>query len=106
MFRSSFSARTLFQYRIHTLLLRYSDVEQSVHEMEKNAQWTNKKSVQLPSNTNLAGGYILITTVLCMGISEIQNAEMKTQLSGTFILLGKLLLGSSYSLRLDFSITA
>ena len=58
-------------------LLHYSDLEQSVHEIETNAQWANEKSVQLPSNTNLAGGYILITTVLCMGISEIQ----KTQLS-------------------------
>ena len=90
-FRSSFSARTLFQYRIHTLLLRYSDLEQNVHKMEKNAQWTSEKSVQLPSNTNLAGGYTLITTVLCMGISEVQNAGMKTQLSGKFIRLGKLL---------------
>ena len=36
-------------------------------EMEKNAQWTNEKSVQLPSNTNLADGYILINTVLCNG---------------------------------------
>ena len=90
-FRSSFSARTLFQYRIHTLLLRYSDLVQNVHEMEKSAQWTSEKSVQLPSNTNLAGGDILITTVLCMGISEIQNAGMKTQLSGKFIRLGKLL---------------
>ena len=68
-------------------LLRYSDLEQNVHEIETNAQWTNEKSVQPPSNTNLAGGYILITTVLCMGISEIQ----KTQLSGKFIQLGKLL---------------
>ena len=90
-FRSSFSARTLFQYRIHTLSLRYSDLEQNVHEMEKNAQWTSEKSVQLPSNTNLAGGYILITTVLYIGISEIQNAGMKTQLSGKFIRLDKLL---------------
>ena len=90
-FRFSFSARTLFLYRIRTLLLRYSDLEQNVHEMEKNAQWTSEKSVQLPSNTNLAGGYILITTVLCMGISKIQNAGMKTQLSGKFIRLGKLL---------------
>ena len=89
-FRSSFSARTLFQYRIHTLLLRYSGLEQNVHELEKNAQWTSEKSVQLPSNTNLAGGYILITTVLCMGIAEIQNAGMKTQLAGKFIRLGKL----------------
>ena len=79
-FRSSFSARTLFQYRIHTLLLRCSDLEQTLHEMEKDAQWTSEKSVQLPSNTNLAGGYTLITTVLCMGISEIQNAGMQTQL--------------------------
>ena len=90
-FRSSLSARTLFQYRIHTLLLRYSGLEQNVQEMEKIAQWTSEKSVQLPSNTNLAGGYILITTVLCMGISEIQNAGMKTQLAGKFIRPGKLL---------------
>ena len=69
------------------MLRRYSDQEQNVHEMQTNAQWTNEKSVQLPSNTNLAGGYILITTVL----SEIQNAGVKTQLSGKFIQLGKLL---------------
>ena len=73
------------------MLLRYSDLEQNGHEMETNAQWTNEKSVQLPSNTNLAGGYILITTVLYMGISEIQIAGMKTQLSGKFIQLDKLL---------------
>ena len=40
------------------MLLRYSDLEQSLHEMQTNAQWTNEKSVLLPSNTNLAGGYI------------------------------------------------
>ena len=75
----------------YSYMLRcYSDLEQTLHEMQTNAQRSNKKSVQLPSNTNLAGGYILITTVLCMGISEIQNAGMKTQLSGTFIQLGKL----------------
>ena len=73
------------------MLRRYSDLEQTLHEMQTNAQRSNEKSVQLPSNTNLAGGYILITTVLGMGISEIQNAGMKTQLSGTFIQLGKLL---------------
>jgi hypothetical protein len=72
------------------MLRRYSDLEQTLHEMQTNAQRSIEKSVQLPSNTNLAGGYILITTVLCMGISEIQNAGMKTQLSGTFIQLGKL----------------
>ena len=72
------------------MLRRYSDLEQTLHEMQTNAQRSNEKSVQLLSNTNLAGGYILITTVLCMGISEIQNAGMKTQLSGTFIQLGKL----------------
>ena len=36
-------------------LLCYRDLEQNVHEIETNAQWTNEKSVQLPSNTNLAG---------------------------------------------------
>ena len=56
--------------------------------METKTQLTNEKSVQLPSNTNLAGGYILITTVLCMAISEIQNAGMRTQLSSKFIRLG------------------
>ena len=73
------------------MLRRYSDLEQTLHEMQTNAQRSNEKSVQLPSNTNLAGGYILITTVLCIGILEIQNAGMKTQLSGTFIQLGKLI---------------
>ena len=73
------------------MLLRYSDLEQNVHEMETKTQLTNEKSVQLPSNTNLAGGCITITTVLCIAISEIQNAGMKTQLSGKFIRLGKLL---------------
>ena len=73
------------------MLLRYSDLEQNIHEMELKTQLTDEKSVQLPSNTKLAGGYILITTVLCMGISEIQNAGMKTQLSDKFIRLGKLL---------------
>ena len=62
-----------------------------MHEMEIKTQLNDEKSVQLPSNTNLAGGYFLITTVLCMGISEIQNAGMKTQPSGKFIRLGKLL---------------
>ena len=62
-----------------------------MYEMQTNAQRNNEMCVQLPSNTNLAGGYILITTVLCMGISEIQNTGMKTQLSGTFIQLGKLI---------------
>ena len=64
------------------MLPHYSDLEQNVHKMETNAQWTNEKSVQLPSNTNLKGGYILITSVLCIGISEIQNAGVKMQLSG------------------------
>ena len=103
----SVSCKTLLlviQYLLHSYMLRYySDLEQNIHKMQTKLQWTNEKSVQLPSNTNLAGGYMLICNVLCM---EVQNAGMKTQLSGKFFHLGKLLKGASYSLRLDISLNA